>query len=132
RLALAVAPHDTHDARALHDERVGADTLFDPRADPPSRGRPCLDRGDGRRLDQLHRDAVGALLADRGAGLGPAGLVEGDSQTAAATIAGRRFELAVEIGPATETLERHRPFGRVAAHHANTRRARARRRVAEP
>src|SRR5207302_1031902 len=137
RQARAGAPDDGHHARALDDERLGAQAFLDAYAEPSSRRRPRTDRGDGlslsvdrtvnatatlgreagrqavrgRRVDQLHRDAVGALRPDRRARLGPARLVERHPQTAAAAVAGLCLELAVEVGPATETLERHRALG---------------------
>src|SRR5207245_8606962 len=130
------------DTRAPHDHRVGADASFDPRAETSSRRRPRAHGGDrlvlavdrtvdattatgrepgrqtvrGRGVDQLDGDAVRALLADRRARLGPAGVVERDPQTAAAPVAGLGVELTIELGPPPEALERHRTPGGIAAH----------------
>src|SRR5262245_47577866 len=101
------------------DRTLDATTTFGREA-----GRQAVRIG---RVDQLHGDAVGALLRRRCARLGPARLVERHAQTAAPAVARLRLELTVEVGPATETLERHGALGRVAAHDANAGRARARR-----
>src|SRR5437667_382705 len=47
RYSGAVAPENRDDARALHDQRVGADAFFDPRAETSSRRRPRAYGGDG-------------------------------------------------------------------------------------
>src|SRR5262245_64387843 len=79
------------------DRTLDATTTFGREA-----GRQAVRIG---RVDQLHGDAVGALLRRRCARLGPARLVERHAQTAAPAVARLRLELAVEVGPATETLE---------------------------
>jgi hypothetical protein len=158
REARAITPEYGDDARALHDERIGADALFDPGTEASRRRRPCVHGGDGIGLavdrtvhstatvkreagresvcgggiDQLDGYSVFALLADRRPRLRPTGVVERDPQAAAAPVAGLRVELAIELGPASETLERHRPLGGIATHDPNAGGARAGGRVADP
>ena len=157
RQRRAVAPHDARDTPALRDERVGAHAFLDAHAETPGRRRPGADRGDrirlavdravnataaigrdpGRqaarrgRVDQLHRDAGGALLADGRARLRPARVVERHPEPTAPAIARLRLELAVELGPAPETLEGESPLRGVASHRADAGRAGAGRGIAD-
>ena len=155
--AVAVSALHRDHAPVLHHEAAGPRALVHPRSEPPRRRREGAHGGHRVRLPvqravhaaaarqgdpgreparriavhQLHRDAVGPLLRDPRRRGGPGRVVEGQAQPSAAAIAGRRFQLAVEIGPAREALEGQRPLGGIAAHHADSRRARARGRGAQ-